>query len=117
TSRRRHTRSKRDWSSDVCSSDLPTCHLLAHCVIAPTEHHSPSEREGDIYNLKILFAAQDASGLENQCLPPRRAGRIVEACRVASTSKAAISRKPELTPHASPSRSPDRRYSPGKFLR
>src|SRR5699024_11344591 len=23
TSRRRHTRSKRDWSSDVCSSDLP----------------------------------------------------------------------------------------------
>src|SRR5699024_11282858 len=27
SSRRRHTRSKRDWSSDVCSSDLPvrTC--------------------------------------------------------------------------------------------
>src|SRR5207249_6182616 len=24
SSRRRHTRSKRDWSSDVCSSDLPT---------------------------------------------------------------------------------------------
>src|SRR5699024_7513379 len=24
TSRRRHTRSKRDWSSDVCSSDLQT---------------------------------------------------------------------------------------------
>src|SRR5207249_8317056 len=23
-SRRRHTRSKRDWSSDVCSSDLPS---------------------------------------------------------------------------------------------
>src|SRR5699024_11968068 len=23
SSRRRHTRSKRDWSSDVCSSDLP----------------------------------------------------------------------------------------------
>src|SRR5699024_523513 len=25
SSRRRHTRSKRDWSSDVCSSDLPPC--------------------------------------------------------------------------------------------
>src|SRR5438067_13435188 len=25
SSRRRHTRSKRDWSSDVCSSDLPAC--------------------------------------------------------------------------------------------
>src|SRR5699024_11893739 len=28
---RRHTRSKRDWSSDVCSSDLVT-----------TRHHSPA---------------------------------------------------------------------------
>src|SRR5690349_23731994 len=26
SSRRRHTRSLRDWSSDVCSSDLPTPH-------------------------------------------------------------------------------------------
>src|SRR5207249_8861882 len=25
SSRRRHTRSKRDWSSDVCSSDLSWC--------------------------------------------------------------------------------------------
>src|SRR5207249_5766473 len=25
SSRRRHTRSKRDWSSDVCSSDLKSC--------------------------------------------------------------------------------------------
>src|SRR5207247_8085024 len=25
SSRRRHTRSTRDWSSDVCSSDLDTC--------------------------------------------------------------------------------------------
>src|SRR5207249_5204702 len=30
SSRRRHTRSKRDWSSDVCSSDL-----LAEIVVAP----------------------------------------------------------------------------------
>src|SRR5699024_3908517 len=27
SSRRRHTRSKRDWSSDVCSSDLNPSHL------------------------------------------------------------------------------------------
>src|SRR5699024_9307172 len=27
SSRRRHTRSKRDWSSDVCSSDLDLLHL------------------------------------------------------------------------------------------
>src|SRR5699024_12042659 len=30
SSRRRHTRSKRDWSSDVCSSDL-TRSCLPHC--------------------------------------------------------------------------------------
>src|SRR5699024_11601991 len=29
SSRRRHTRSKRDWSSEVCSSDLSYCILLA----------------------------------------------------------------------------------------
>src|SRR5699024_11399764 len=28
SSRRRHTRSKRDWSSDVCSSDLKPCENL-----------------------------------------------------------------------------------------
>src|SRR5699024_12041464 len=28
SSRRRHTRSKRDWSSDVCSSDLITLYLV-----------------------------------------------------------------------------------------
>src|SRR5207249_6480890 len=30
SSRRRHTRSKRDWSSDVCSSDLPIGLRLRH---------------------------------------------------------------------------------------
>src|SRR5699024_2398948 len=39
SSRRRHTRSKRDWSSDVCSSDLPiliferrNTYLLFHLI-------------------------------------------------------------------------------------
>src|SRR5690606_40067693 len=27
SSRRRHTRFSRDWSSDVCSSDLTNCHV------------------------------------------------------------------------------------------
>src|SRR5699024_12135872 len=35
SSRRRHTRSKRDWSSDVCSSDLKAhiCHV-SHPAVA-----------------------------------------------------------------------------------
>src|SRR5699024_11967704 len=48
SSRRRHTRSKRDWSSDVCSSDLEgekrsfcspyssTCCSRSHRVTCPT---------------------------------------------------------------------------------
>ena len=41
SSRRRHTRSDRDWSSDVCSSDLKTAlfiffpRLLFHCIYVP----------------------------------------------------------------------------------
>src|SRR5699024_11609721 len=31
-SRRRHTRSKRDWSSDVCSSDLPKSSYRRRCL-------------------------------------------------------------------------------------
>src|SRR5207249_5218309 len=34
SSRRRHTRSKRDWSSDVCSSDLQTS-LIAQVTTLP----------------------------------------------------------------------------------
>src|SRR5699024_12057493 len=32
SSRRRHTRSKRDWSSDVCSSDLPAAPIGAASI-------------------------------------------------------------------------------------
>src|SRR5699024_11803029 len=33
SSRRRHTRSKRDWSSDVCSSDLQTWRISAGYLV------------------------------------------------------------------------------------
>src|SRR5204863_5610753 len=32
SSRRRHTRSLRDWSSDVCSSDLDPAQLVVHLL-------------------------------------------------------------------------------------
>src|SRR5206468_9105537 len=32
SSRRRHTRSDRDWSSDVCSSDLPIYAVQGHVI-------------------------------------------------------------------------------------
>src|SRR5690606_41023638 len=43
SSRRRHTRFSRDWSSDVCSSDLPVeCpHPTALCAVAPDPAYQP----------------------------------------------------------------------------
>src|SRR2546422_7835621 len=37
SSRRRHTRCSRDWSSDVCSSDLQcvTYQLITNCYLSP----------------------------------------------------------------------------------
>src|SRR5437868_15026279 len=51
SSRRRHTSSKRDWSSDVCSSDLHTVPLHAQehgnerqLHLANKQHHRSEER-------------------------------------------------------------------------
>src|SRR2546421_6136920 len=41
SSRRRHTRSDRDWSSDVCSSDLPRC--FSHLQSESQSCHNRSE--------------------------------------------------------------------------
>src|SRR5207249_7944293 len=38
-SRRRHTRSKRDWSSDVCSSDLSFMSASAYCFLMNLRLH------------------------------------------------------------------------------
>src|SRR5207249_7727278 len=49
SSRRRHTRSKRDWSSDVCSSDLWQCDLTSyectHTAKGPKEPIEPAATE------------------------------------------------------------------------
>src|SRR5206468_5331782 len=43
SSRRRHTSSDRDWSSDVCSSDLAACHSFGtgmfQCLYQPGPAH------------------------------------------------------------------------------
>src|SRR5699024_11567824 len=49
SSRRRHTRSKRDWSSDVCSSDLSTS----------SSDPEESIKQGVAYFSKILDASDD----------------------------------------------------------
>src|SRR5699024_11263769 len=50
SSRRRHTRSKRDWSSDVCSSDLEQvayAKSLGMTVLITDHHEIPYEEQAD----------------------------------------------------------------------
>src|SRR5699024_11723606 len=62
SSRRRHTRSKRDWSSDVCSSDLEPVQGEAG-VIVPPKDYLPKIREICDRNRVLLIADEVQSGL------------------------------------------------------
>src|SRR2546428_1336604 len=50
SSRRRHTRSDRDWSSDVCSSDL---HTMAVGTDALSLHVSPASLAGGVIGVGV----------------------------------------------------------------
>src|SRR5699024_12503511 len=66
SSRRRHTRSKRDWSSDVCSSDLSPWHPLR----ASPQDNSPSSSSscpGKIETGDQLYAQR-----RHHCRPSQR---------------------------------------------
>src|SRR5699024_11776816 len=76
SSRRRHTRSKRDWSSDVCSSDL--------CW--PGSPYQPVTLAEDVeapVALQIMERSEDFPGITAQALAMReypyeeRAGQIL----------------------------------------
>src|SRR5699024_11474292 len=56
SSRRRHTRSKRDWSSDVCSSDLRVFDLI---YVLTGGGPANSTESISVYAYKILFAQQN----------------------------------------------------------
>src|SRR5699024_3901236 len=75
SSRRRHTRSKRDWSSDVCSSDLARQGLCppgaCRCLHA---EKSPQQR-GAVF---VSGPSGEAPGCE--VAPARRSRRSAEGC-------------------------------------
>src|SRR3712207_3093813 len=72
SSRRRHTRYWRDWSSDVCSSDLPSRTdlghdpILLHGVAARVGHHAP-ERRG---HPGLVLGPRAARGGDDDRHPP-----------------------------------------------
>src|SRR5699024_11896570 len=73
SSRRRHTISKRDWSSDVCSSDLP-CPRRGRRPRPP--HHPHVQVEADPGDVTGLLPAQQVAGTTDlQRSEERRVGK------------------------------------------
>src|SRR5690606_39929846 len=58
SSRRRHTRFSRDWSSDVCSSDLTTCAMIR---AAAPGRESPGEVLALVNNLLQSYIADSTT--------------------------------------------------------
>src|SRR4030042_5703248 len=66
SSRRRHTRCSRDWSSDVCSSDLAKEILKGHtCIMVrnPLSSKLWSLREVEKYNKELIDKCGKGGGL------------------------------------------------------
>src|SRR5699024_11726908 len=74
SSRRRHTRSKRDWSSDVCSSDLAGSQVDQEC---DHEQHQTARNQG--------IDRQSAGLLELQCDVGRNGARDRKSTRLNSS--------------------------------
>src|SRR5699024_11934374 len=71
SSRRRHTRSKRDWSSDVCSSDLNSLltrkkvfFLNAFSTVSATK-----KRRVIVFSPLFCFFTTGFLGMCNRCVP------------------------------------------------
>src|SRR5207249_8057017 len=78
SSRRRHTRSKRDWSSDVCSSDLDAERHDPHVFLLDTlgllDRRLPLLAAAGLHHVERVEADHHASGdLERRDRDPKEA--------------------------------------------
>src|SRR5699024_11407588 len=74
SSRRRHTSSKRDWSSDVCSSDLHVPPARHHLAVPPTIPGHPRDRQAAL-RTELLSLVDDAHARIDQRSEERRVGK------------------------------------------
>src|SRR5699024_12086548 len=77
-SRRRHTRSKRDWSSDVCSSDLPTLPTATRSRPRPPTGRAGSGESSPRESCARLFPARPCAG----SLRRSEERRVGKECRI-----------------------------------
>src|SRR5256886_3843757 len=78
SSRRRHTRFDCDWSSDVCSSDLP---ILSSCMTARQKKRGGPHHSTPPGSAPRVLAAPPSHG-NRRCGDPLRASRRSEERRV-----------------------------------
>src|SRR2546421_5682811 len=86
SSRRRHTRSDRDWSSDVCSSDLPlgqTLIVTSGCGWVQSEGQPKVEiRPGDVVwcppNERHWHGATPTTAMTHIAIQEALDGKVVE---------------------------------------
>src|SRR5207245_6129920 len=95
SSRRRHTRCYRDWSSDVCSSDLPPS--IVSSAEAPSRSPAAAMRLSAVWPSKVMLSSAQAISTE----PPLRK-QLTEAAR---------------SLHPASSRSEERRGGEARLLR
>src|SRR5206468_4823334 len=94
SSRRRHTRSDRDWSSDVCSSDLERHRSLAVLVLGA--HHQDGDPAMTLARrLCALVACDDAGKPKTHFMKGGQIGRASCRERVEGSGGARTSKKKE----------------------
>src|SRR5699024_6221858 len=75
--RRRHTRSKRDWSSDVCSSVFDF-HL---CIFIPAYQKTrviAAYGSDDLLPLQLVDYCTDGLGIARQCFEHQKVAGIIQ---------------------------------------
>src|SRR2546429_5168728 len=87
SSRRRHTRCSRDWSSDVCSSDLMTSGVFLAFIYAMVNSYMPLKRIGYIYQ-----QFQAALGASAKVFTYLDRQEEVSGCRARSRSRSSRAR-------------------------
>src|SRR5699024_12103790 len=94
SSRRRHTRSKRDWSSDVCSSDLEIGAALRQQTQNSNQEHPYAEWIAEYSGTEFQTAAQAATErldeLTAGTVTTERFDSFVEIFRAATRLEAAF---------------------------
>src|SRR5206468_9789270 len=78
SSRRRHTRSDRDWSSDVCSSDLWIVVSQAHRSLSPFLRPSCRQRRRNERQQQLVVAGNSKTARFGSFVIAARSGRSEE---------------------------------------